>query len=308
MIKKTYKNKGLELSRFGYGCMRLSVSPKSIFKKNQNIATIRKALDSGINFLNTGTFYGFFNHNLKLIGEAIKGYNREDIFISLKYGNFTPLAFLGANVKLGPKYAREYLTKSLKHLGVDYIDLYQPARVDSGIPIEETMGALKELVDEGLVKHIGLSEVDAKTLRKAHAVHPISLVEMLYSITDNSIEADLLPTARELGIGVIAFGVMGLGKLSKQEGDTLTDTIHEIRKEKNISLSQLAHAWILAKGDDIIPLVGGRTISQLEDTLKSVNVTLSEQDIQRINKAIEGSQIVGQSMTKFVVKNGKLQR
>jgi len=288
--------------------MRLSLSRKSIFKRSQSIATIQKALDSGVNFLNTGTFYGFFNHNLKLVGEAIKGYNREDVFISLKYGNFTPMAFLGADVKVGPKYAREYLMKSLKYLGVDYIDLYQPARVDSGIPIEETMEALKELVDEGLVKHIGLSEVDAETLRKAHAVHPVSLVEMVYSITDNSIEAEVLPTARELGIGVVAFGIMGLGKLLKQEGDPLTDTLHKMTKEKNISLSQLAHAWILAKGDDIIPLMGARTVSQLDDTFQSIDVNLSEDDISKIENAIKNSKIVGPSMPKMVIKNGVLVR
>lgn len=308
MTNKTYKNNVLELSRLGLGCMRLSLSRKSIFKRSQSIATIQNALDSGINFLNTGTFYGFFNHNLKLIGEAIKGYNREDVFISLKYGNFTPMAFLGADVKVGPKYAREYLMKSLKHLGVDYIDLYQPARVDSGIPIEETMGALKKLVDEGLVKHIGLSEVDAETLRKAQAIHPVSLVEMAYSITNKSIEAEVLPTARELGIGVVAFGIMGFGKLLKQEGDPLTDTLHEITKEKNISMSQLAHAWILAKGDDIIPLMGARTVSQLEDTLKSLNINLSEQDILRIETSMKESKVVGQSMPKFVIKNGVVQR
>lgn len=307
MVKKTNIN-GVEISKLGLGCMRMSMIPKYLFKRSQSIATIQKALDNGVNYLNTGTFYGFFNHNLKLIRDAIKGYNREDVFISLKYGNFTPLAFLGGNVKVGPKYAKPYLIKSLKHLGVDYVDLYQPARVDSGIPIEETMMTLKELVNEGLVKHIGLSEVDAETLRRAHAVHPISMVELSYSIADNSIEQDLLPTARELGIGVVAFGIMGFGKLSKQEKDPLTDTVHEIISEMKISFSQFVHAWILEKGSDIIPLMGASTPHQLEDTIKSADIKLSKEDIFKVENAIKKSKIVGSGMPKMEIKNGKLIR
>lgn len=301
---KNYKNNGLELSRLGLGCMRLSMNMTGApIDRKESIATIHKALDSGINFLNTGDFY---EDNEQLIANALKGYVREKAFISLKYGTFQNLRKGGNTVDVGPKNVKKYIMASLKRLQVDYVDLYQPARVDIGIPIEETIGAISELVDAGYVRHIGLSEVDADTLRKAHSIHPISLVESVYSIIDNSIEAEILPTARELGIGVIAFGLMGLGKLSNLEDDPLTDTIHKVANEKNISLSQLAHSWILAKGDDIIPLIGPRNRTQLDDTLKSVHVNLTEDDICRIENSMKESSLVGGSMPKLIIKNGVL--
>ena len=304
---RQYDNNGIKISRLGLGCMRMSVSPKSIFKRSESIATIRAAIDAGINFINTGTFYGIANHNLKLIGETIKRYKREQVFISLKYGNFNPLSLIGlGNVDVGPKNAKKYLFESLKHLGLDYIELYQPARIDIGIPLEETMGILSELVKEGYVKYIGLSEVDANTLRKAHAILPLSFVELNYSITNNSIEKELLPTARELGIGIVAFGLSGLGKLFKAKEDPLTDTIYRIATEKNVTPTQIAHAWIYTKGDDIITLLGARTIPQLEDSIKSTEINFSKDDIHRIENSMKKSKIVGPNMPKIIIKNGKI--
>ncbi|WP_422091069.1 aldo/keto reductase [Tenacibaculum ovolyticum] len=306
MIKKSNIN-GLELSRVGLGCMRLSMNRTGAsIDRKQSITTIHKALDSGINLLNTGDFYGN-GDNEKLIADALKGYNRDRAFISLKYGTFSNMMKAGI-IDVGPKNVKKYITTSLKRLNVDYVDLYQPARVDIGIPVEETIGAISDLVKEGLVRHIGLSEVDTDTLKKANTTHPISLVEMCYSIIDETIESELLKTVRELGIGLVAFGVLGLGKLFKSEGDILVKTIHEIASEKNISVSQVAHAWILTKGEDVIPLIGSKNVVQLEDSLASVNVALNSEDLHKIENAQKKSKIVGTAMPKMTINNGILIR
>lgn len=306
MIEKKYKQHDIELSRLGLGCMRLSMTMTGEpIDRSESIKTIHRALDYGINLLNTGDFYGDGANEL-LIAEALKGYSRDKAFISLKYGTFSNLSN-GGIIDVGPKNVKKYLTDSLRRLNVDYVDLYQPARIDVGIPIEDTIGALSRLVDAGYVRHIGLSEVDAQTLRKAHAIHPIRLVESVYSVIDHSIENEVLPVARELGIGIVAFGLMGLGKLTKYKEDPLIDTLQALSKEKHVSLAQLAHAWILAKGEDIIPLVGAKNTLQLEDTLQSVSIRLSAEDIERITDAIAQSNIVGPSMPKLVIKNGVIQ-
>lgn len=307
MVKKININ-GLELSRVGLGCMRLSMnmSDKPIDQK-ESITVIHKALDSGINMLNTGDFYGN-GDNEELIAQAMKDYNRDKAFVSLKYGTFGNIMKGENTVDVGPKNVRKYITASLKRLNMDYVDLYQPARVDVGIPVEETIGAISDLVKEGLVRHIGLSEVDTDILRKANVTHSISLVEMCYSITDETIESDLLPVARELGIGVVSFGVLGLGKLFKSTDDSLVKMIHQIADEKKINISQVAHAYMLGKGEDVIPLIGARNVSQFEDSLKSVDVILNTEDLKRIEDSKKDSQIVGQSMPKMMIKNGVLIR
>lgn len=306
IVKKTQKN-GLELSQLGLGCMRLSMNMTgAAIDKKESLATINRALDSGINMLNTGDFYGA-GKNEELIAEALKGYDRDKAFISLKYGTFGNL-MVGNTVDVGPKNVKKYITASLKRLNVDYIDLYQPARIDIGIPLEETIGAISDLVKAGYVRHIGLSEVDATTLKKASTTHPISLVEQVYSITDDTIESELLPMARELGVSVVAFGVLGLGKLFKTPDDSLVKVIHQIADERDISISQVAHAYILAKGEDIIPLVGARNVAQFEDSVKSVEVVLSAEELQRIKDSKKDSKIIGQSMPKMVIKNGVLIR
>jgi len=308
MIGKTKQKNGLELSRLGLGCMRLSMNMTGQpIDHKESLATIHRALDLGINMFNTGDFYGA-GENEKLIAEALKSYDRDKAFISLKYGTFGNMLKGENTVDVGPKNVKKYITESLKRLNVDYVDLYQPARIDIGIPLEDTIGAISDLVKEGYVRHIGLSEVDAETLKKAHTVHPISLVEQVYSITDETIEDALLPMARALDISVVAFGILGLGKLFKSPDDALVKVIQEISKEKNISASQLAHAWMLAKGDDIIPLIGARNVQQLEDSIQSINVSLNEGDILKIKNAKRESKITGQSMPKMVIKNGILLR
>jgi len=304
MKMNTYHNNNIEVSRLGLGCMRMSMMPGS--QRPESISTIHAALDAGINLLNTGDFYGQDGHNELLIGEALKGYDRDKAFISLKYGTFQNLHKGSNEVDVGPKNVKQYITTSLQRLGLDYVDLYQPARIDVGIPVEETIGAISDLVKAGYVRHIGLSETDANTIRKANSTHPISLVEFAYSITDSSIEESILPTVRELDIGLVAFGVMGFGKLSEETDDPLVDVMQQIATEKDITLPQLAHAWLLTKGNDIIPLAGARTSTQLADTLQSLQITFSNSELLRIEAARQKSALVGRSMPNMVIKNGVL--
>ncbi|WP_206598974.1 aldo/keto reductase [Pseudovibrio sp. WM33] len=304
MDMKTYRNDSVAVSRLGLGCMRMSMMPDQ--QRSESVATIHAALEAGINLLNTGDFYGQDGHNEILIGEALKSVDRDKAFISLKYGTFQN-AFTGSNkVDVGPQNVKTYITTSLKRLGLDYVDLYQPARVDIGIPVEDTVGAIADLVEAGYVRNVGLSETDAETIRKAHATHPLSLVEFAYSITDTSIEESILPTARELGIGIVAFGAMGFGKLSDAKGDPLMVTLRHMAADKDISIAQLLHGWLLAKGEDIIPLAGARTTAQLEDTLQSLDLSLTDEDLNRIETARNASELVGRSMPNMVIKNGVL--
>lgn len=301
---QTYHNNHIEVSKLGLGCMRMSAMPDS--NRKESIATIHAAQEAGITLLNTGDFYGQDGHNEILIGEALKGRDRDKAFISLKYGTFQNVHKGNNEVDVGPKNVKKYITTSLKRLGLDYIDLYQPARVDIGIPIEETIGAISDLVKEGHVRHIGLSETDASTISKAHKTHPLSLVEFAYSITDTSIENEILPIVRKLGIGVVAFGAMGFGKLSKGIDDPLTNIIDEICWNKSISFPQLLHSWLLSKGEDIIPLIGARNKTQLYDTLDCLNITLSNEELLLIESNRAKSSLVGPSMPALTIKNGML--
>ncbi|GGK08769.1 aldo/keto reductase [Parabacteroides faecis] len=298
-----YLNKetnGITLSRIGLGAMRMA-------DIQQGIDTIHAALDSGITYLNTGDFYGHGESEL-IIREALKTRKREDVFISVKFGGMlTPDdRFYGIDVR--PQSVQNYLAYTLKRLGTDYVDLYQPARINPHIPVEETIGAVSDMVKAGYVRNVGITEIDAGTLRRAHAVHPISLVEVRYSLLDREIEQSLIPTARELGIGIVTFanlfhGVIGgsnpeekLATLSRrmppQAAEKLKqavarlDVLKEMAAEKNVSVSQLAIAWVLAQGGDMLALVGSRTVGQLRDTVKAIEIDLSKEDLQRIEQAI----------------------
>ena len=298
-----YLNKetnGITLSRIGLGAMRMA-------DIQQGIDTIHAALDSGITYLNTGDFYGHGESEL-IIREALKTRKREDVFISVKFGGMlTPDdRFYGIDVR--PQSVQNYLAYTLKRLGTDYVDLYQPARINPHIPVEETIGAVADMVKAGYVRNVGITEIDAGTLRRAHAVHPISLVEVRYSLLDREIEQSLIPTARELGIGIVTFanlfhGVIGgsnpeekLATLSRrmppQAAEKLKqavarlDVLKEMAAEKNVSVSQLAIAWVLAQGCDMLALVGSRTVGQLRDTVKAIEIDLSKEDLQRIEQAI----------------------
>lgn len=299
-----YNGNEFKIARIGLGCMRMSVLPTS--KKNESIKTIQAAIDSGINLLDTGDFYGLNGHNEKLIAEALKGSNRrEKAFISLKYGKMNPV--LG-KMDVGPQNVDKYIKKSLKRLGLDYVDLYQPARIDMGIPFEETVGAISRLIEQGYVKHLGVSEVDEDTLRKIHAIHPVALVESQVSIIDNDIENNIIPAAEKLGIGIVGFGALAFGKLFKNENDPLNVVIRELAQEKVASISQIAHAWILRKSDNMIPLIGSRKVERMKDTMGCLDVHFSNDEMKRITDAMSKSNLMGTAMPKLIVKNGKMIR
>jgi aryl-alcohol dehydrogenase-like predicted oxidoreductase len=314
---------GLKVSRVGLGCMRMTMF-EGYENRKESIATIHTALDAGITFLNTGDFYST-GHNEILISEAIKGYSRDKIFISVKFGGLIAPNGMPYGIDLRPLTIKNYLTYSLKRLGVDYIDLYEPCRIDPEIAVEETLGPIAEMVKAGYVKYIGLSEVDAETLRRAHSVHPISLVELEYSLFKRKIEIQLLPTARELGIGVVAFGILSHGLLSKERvqemrnrfpqfsGENLDknisilETLHEIAEENRITVPQLLTAWVLSQGEDIMPLIGARKVSQLQESMKALDVHLSKSDLERIDVAVPASAVADNNLTmKF--KNGLMVR
>ncbi len=296
-----FKGNGFEISRVGLGCMRMSAPLPS--NRQQSIATIHGALDAGINLLNIGDFYGFFGHNEKLISEALQGYDREKAFISLKYGRFNPLFF---KMDVGPKHIKENIKKSLFNLKLDYVDLYQPARIDMGIPFEETIYPIKELIKEGCIKHLGVSEVDEDTLRKIHKIHPVALVESEVSITNNEIDDTIIPTAEELGIGIVGFGILAFGKLFKKSNDPLVKIINAIAAKRDVSISQIAHAWVLRKSDNMIPLIGSRKIERLKDTMKCLDIHFTNEEQESIKIAMLDSDIMGRNAPKLTVTNGRM--
>lgn len=298
---ETFKGNGFEVSRLGLGCMRMSMPiPR---QRKESIRTIHTALDAGVNLFNIGDFYGLWGHNEKLLAEALQGYKREQAFISLKYGRFNPLL---KKMDVGPKNVKTFIKKSLHNLKLDYVDLYQPARVDMGIPFEDTIGAISELIDEGCVRFLGVSEVDQDTLKKVHAIHPVALVESDVSITNNEIDDDIIPLAEQLGIGIVGFGVLSFGKLFKNEDDSLIEVIKAIAGEKEVSISQIAHGWVLRKSDNMIPLIGSRKSERLKDTMGCLDVHFTEDEYRRIETAMKTSKIIGRHMPRLVVTNGKM--
>ncbi len=299
-MKHLNKNgNGISISRLGQGHIDIN-NPAGMA---ESIHTIHAAMDCGVTYLNTADFYDSGAHEM-MIREALRTRRREDVYISVKFGSMVAPNGMYYGIDVRPEAVKNYLSYTLKRLGTDYVDLYQPARINPNIPVEETIGAVAELVKAGYVREVGISEVDAETLRRAHATHPISLVEVQYSLLNRSIEESLLPAARELGIGVVAFGILfhGLiGSRNPQEKlaalgrrmvpatlEKLNQAIprlEELEKlaiEKGISMQQFAIAWVLAQGDDILALVGSRTVAQLQDTIKAIEVELTKEDLQRI--------------------------
>jgi aryl-alcohol dehydrogenase-like predicted oxidoreductase len=306
---------GPAVSAIGLGCMGMSdfYGPAD---EAESIATIRAAMDTGITLLNTGDFYGM-GHNELLLREAIKG-RRDQVFLSLKFGALRDPAggFVGFDAR--PAAIKNFLAYSLRRLGTDYIDLYQPARVDRSLPIEDTVGAIAELVGAGYVRHIGLSEVSAATVRRAHAVHPIAALEIEFSLVERGIEADVLPTVRELGIGLVAYGVLSRGllcgrlrsgadfhpgdhraHLPRFEGDNLgrnlalVDALKAIAREKSVTPAQLAIAWVLAQGEDIVPVIGARRRAQLGEIPAAADLPLSAADAARLEQAVPPGAVAG---------------
>ena len=284
--------------------------------ESESLATIHAALDAGINLLDTGDFYGM-GHNEMLLSRALKS-RRQDAFVCVKFGAMrTPDgSFIGLDMR--PAAVKNSLAYSLKRLGTDYIDLYQPCRVDPGIPIEETIGAMVEIKERGYIRHLGLSEAGPETIRRAHAVHPIAALQIEYAIVTRSIEDAILPVTRELGISVTAYGVLSRGLLSTttkspdstkgdyrgayprfqhenfQRNQQLIESLRSIAASKGCSLAQLALAWVLSRGEDIIPLVGARTTERLTEALGGISVSFSADDLAELERVVPRGAVAGE--------------
>jgi aryl-alcohol dehydrogenase-like predicted oxidoreductase len=304
-----------QVSALGLGCMGMS-GMYGASDDALSINTIHAALDAGINLLDTGDFYGM-GHNEALIGQALKG-RRDQALLSVKFGALrTPDGgWSGSDCR--PAAVKNFLAYSLQRLGVDHIDIYRLARLDPNVPIEDTIGAMADMVKAGYIRHIGLSEVGAQTIERAHAVHPISDLQIEYSLISRGPEAAIFPTLKKLGIGVTAYGVLSRGLLSGSKptggqdfrsylprfsGDNLAANeklvaaLQQVAASLNASASQVAVAWVLARarelGVSMVPVVGSRTLKQLSESLGALNLNLSAVDMARIDAAVPADAAVG---------------
>ncbi|MBV8201857.1 MAG: aldo/keto reductase [Acidobacteria bacterium] len=319
---------GPEVSAVGLGCMALSggYGPAD---DAEGIATVHAALDAGITMLDTGDFYGM-GHNELLLRQALAGGKRHGVFLAVKFGaqRAPDGAFIGFDGR--PASVKNFLAYSLRRLGTDYVDLYQPARLDPVVPIEDTVGAVADLVRAGYVRHLGLSEASAATIRRAHAVQPVAALQIEYSLLSRRVEADILPTLRELGIALVAYGVLSRGLLGRRgdpgdrsdpgdrndrydrreaaagpraAGDMrqnfprfqgqnlernlrLVEALRQLAAARGATVPQLAMAWVLGRGDDVVPLAGARTRAQLADLLGALDVELSAGDLEALERAV----------------------
>ncbi|MEU2043411.1 aldo/keto reductase [Nocardia niwae] len=308
---------GPTVSRIGLGAMGMS-GAYGATDDAESTATIHAALDSGANLIDTGDFYGA-GHNEMLIGKAIAERPREDVVLSVKFGALRGPdgAFVGVDNR--PAALRNFLTYSLQRLGVDHIDIYRPARLDPDVPIEDTVGAIGELIEAGYVRHVGLSEVGPETVRRAAAVHPIVDLQIEYSLISRGIEERILPVCRELGIGVTAYGVLSRGLLSdairpgatfapndfrahspRFQGENLdrnlelVRALNEIAANKDASVAQLAIAWALTRGDDIVPLIGTRRRERWMEAVRALDLSLTDEELSTIEAAVPADRVAGE--------------
>ena len=308
MEKRKLGSTGPESSALGLGCMGMSdvYGPAD---HDESIATIHAAMEAGITLLDTGDFYGM-GHNEMLIAEALKGGRRDKALLSVKFGALRGPSGSWIGFDARPAAVKNFVAYSLKRLGTDHIDIYRPARLDQDVPIEETVGAIAELMKEGHVRHIGLSEVGAETLRRAAAVHPIVDLQIEYSLISRGIEEAILPTCRALGIGITAYGVLSRGLISghwtkapvgqsdfrgmspRFQGENLdrnlalVEALRKVAEAKGVTVAQVAIAWVAAQGEDIVPLVGARRRDRLAEALAALDVRLDTADLAAIEQAV----------------------
>jgi aryl-alcohol dehydrogenase-like predicted oxidoreductase len=307
---------GPEVSAIGLGCMGMSdlYGPAD---RDEGIATIRQALDAGITLLDTGDFYGMGANEL-LIREALANTSREQVMISVKFGaqRGPDGGWLGYDAR--PQAVKTALAYTLKRLNTDYIDIYRPARLDPNVPIDETVGAIAEMIEAGYVRHLGLSEIGAETLRRAHQIHPVADLQIEYSLISRSIEDEILPTARELGVGITAYGVLSRGlisghwtrdrettqndfrsrspRFSRENIDRnleLAQALTGVAEAKGATAAQAAIAWVLGRGEDIVPLVGARRRDRLTEALGALDLHLTDEDLETIEQAVPASEVAG---------------
>ncbi len=316
MKTRTLGAHGPRVSEIGLGLMGMSdlYGPAD---EAESIATIHAALDAGITLLDTGDWYGM-GHNELLLRDALRGRARDQAVISVKFGLLRDPGGQVLGIDGRPAAVKTSLAYTLRRLGTDYIDIYRPARLDPAVPIEETVGAIADLVRAGYVRHIGLSEVGADTVARAHAVHPIADLQIEYSLISRGIEADILPTCRRLGIGITAYGVLSRGLLSghwskeravardfrshlpRFSGENLdhnlalVEVLREVAGAHGATVAQAAIAWVLSRGADIVPLVGARRRDRLAESLGCLDIALSPEDLARIEQAVPAESIAGE--------------
>jgi len=308
----TLGRSGPTVSRLGLGCMGMSdfYGPAD---RNESIATIHAAMDAGVTLLDTGDFYGM-GHNEMLIGQALKGKPRDAVLLSVKFGALRTPSGAFAGIDARPEAVKNFAAYSLKRLGTDYIDIYRPARVDPRVPIEETVGAVADLIRSGHVRHLGLSEAGSDTLRRAQSVQPVVDLQIEYSLMSRAIENRVLGTARELGIGITAYGVLSRGLLTgtlpatlpgirthmpRFQGENyrrnlrLVEALAAIARRKRATPSQLAIAWVLSRGDDIVPLIGTTQRQRLAEAIEALSIRLSAEELAEIESAVPADSVAG---------------
>jgi aryl-alcohol dehydrogenase-like predicted oxidoreductase len=316
--------KGPEVAVLGLGCMGMS-GEYGPADRAESVATIHAALDAGVNLIDTGDFYGM-GHNEMLIGEALRGVARERYLLSVKFGALRDPARAWGGYDARPAALKSFLAYSLQRLGVEYLDIYRPSRLDPAVPIEETIGAIADMVRAGYVRYVGLSEVGSDTIRRAAAVHPVCDLQIEYSLVSRGIEDGILATCRTLGVAITAYGVLSRGLISGHwrrdaaaAGDwrsraprflsenveknlALVAALRRIAAGKGVSVAQLAIAWVLARGEDIVPVIGARRRAQLAEALGALEVTLAPQELAAIESAVPRGAVAGERYAPALMK------